>query len=202
MVKIDISEFDIILTDPISVDILRKVKTKWNGQWVGDVAKNRNAFGLISNYFDKNKEALSTCPNSIKCYTMGRKIKYINREDIKKNIHEINRWKVVVPKAVGKNKDFPPHQVFIIESGAVCTETYGIIDSFEYKNDAEKLINYLRTDFVRFLLGLRKITQHIPKDTWNWVPYMPLTGAWQDAKLYGYFGITPEEQLHIKARVC
>ena len=170
MSKIDISEFDIILTDPISVDILRKVRGKWNGQWVGDVARSRDVFGINSCLKGFAKHGTT------KCYTMGRKIKYINRADIKKNIHEIDRWKVVVPKAVGKNKDFPPHQVFIIESGAVFSETYSIIDSFEYKNDAEKLVNYLRTDFVRFLLGLRKITQHIPKDRWNWVPYMPLIG--------------------------
>ena len=95
----------------------------------------------------------------------------------------------------------PQHQFFLIEKGAICTETYNIIDSFKTTAEAEKLIKYLQTDFSRYLLGLRKLTQDIPKDRWNWVPYMDMDRQWTDDDLFEYFKITPEEQAHIKSKV-
>jgi hypothetical protein len=88
-----------------------------------------------------------------------------------------------------------------VDKGTITTETYNIIDVFNNKTDAESLVSFLKTDFVRYLLGLRKITQHITRDRWNWVPYMDVSRKWTDEDLFDYFKITPEEQVHIKNKV-
>ena len=200
MGKVDISEFDIILTNPISISILKKVLRKWNGKYVGEIAWSIDPFNLISNHFEKN-DADEISPNSIKCYTVRKKIQHIDRNKIKKNTHEIDNWKVATPKAQGKGGDFLGHHIFLIESGAVCTQTYRVIDTFKTEHDAKKLIQYLRTDFARYLMMLRKITQDISRQTFNWVPYMDLKLDWTNAKLHEYFGISTWEQNHIRDKL-
>ncbi|RDB36863.1 MAG: hypothetical protein DCC88_02840 [Spirobacillus cienkowskii] len=60
---------------------------------------------------------------------------------------------------------------------------------------------YLQTDFVRFLVSIKKITQDMTKDTWCLVPMMDLQSNLTDLKLYNYFNLTKEEQAHIKKKV-
>ncbi len=52
--KIDLSEYDIIPDDPGAYEILHKIRSKWNGKWVSDVAWSRKPFGLSTDYFKKN----------------------------------------------------------------------------------------------------------------------------------------------------
>jgi hypothetical protein len=60
---------------------------------------------------------------------------------------------------------------------------------------------YLQSDFARYLLGLRKLTQHIPRDRWSWVPYMNTDKEWTDEKLFHFFKLTQAERDHIKKKV-
>ena len=89
----------------------------------------------------------------------------------------------------------------MVDKGTITTETYNIIDAFRTKTEAENFVAYLRTDFVRYMVGLRKITQDLPPDRWNWVPYMDMNKVWTDAELYKFFKITKEEQEHITAKI-
>lgn len=133
----------------------------------------------------------------------GRKIKYIHRTEIKVNAECIDKWKVAIPGAyaTGARRCTPKHQIFLLEKGQVATETYNVIQAFDTKAEAEMLIKYLQTDFARYLLGLRKLTQHIPKDRWAWVPYMGTNKEWTDEKLFDFFKLTKQERGHIKKKV-
>ena len=195
MSKINLSEFDIIIPHTISVDIVRKIMGKWSGKWIGDVAWSGRPFAIRAYYFKRNKEEPKESPLAIPCYTVRKKIHYFNKNNLIRNANFLNDWKVAIPNVCHK----PYKSLFIIEPRAICTETYSIVDTFKTEQEAKKLIQYLKTDFARYLLGLRKITQHIPKNRWNWVPYVDLRLEWTDAKLYEYFGISPQEQLQIKA---
>jgi Eco57I restriction-modification methylase len=204
--QITFSEFDIIPDDPLAFSLIRKVKENWKKKFVGDVAWSRNAYGLATNYFTNNKNLNSTDPNAVPVLSRNRIVKYIHKNKIPKNQASINEWKVSVPKAVGGSKGqrrstVPTNQVILIEKGMITTETYNIIDTFNSKKEAENFIAYLRTDFVRYLVGLRKITQDLPPDRWNWVPYMDMSKVWTDAELYKFFKITKEEQEHIKSKI-
>lgn len=92
----------------------------------------------------------------------------------------------------------PPHQIFLVEPGTIMTETYSVIEAYESKEKAESLLSYLQTDFARYMLGLRKITQHIPRDRWNWVPLVELNTKWTNEKVYKLFGVTDTEKKHIE----
>lgn len=127
---------------------------------------------------------------------------------IKKNKDKIDMWKVVIPSAYApgskqgvRRVTLPKNQFFLIPKGEITTETYSIIDVFNSKAEAERFILYLQTDFARYFLGLRKITQHVPKDRWDWVPLMTTSKVWTDSELFSHFKITKEEQEHIKRKV-
>ncbi|MFO8827563.1 Eco57I restriction-modification methylase domain-containing protein [Legionella pneumophila] len=203
-VNLNLNEFDIIADDPLAYSIIRKVKDLWKNHYIGDKAWARNPFGVPTNYFIKNELKSNQI---VPCLSRGRKIQYIGLDLIKKNQDKVNLWKVAIPKAAGGSKGnrrstIPINQIFIVESGVITTETYNIIDTFKEREEAQNLINYLQTDFARYLVGLRKITQDVTKDRWNWVPYVDISKKWADEELFSLFQLTPAEQTHIKKKVA
>jgi site-specific DNA-methyltransferase (adenine-specific) len=65
------------------------------------------------------------------------------------------------------------------------------------REQAKSVEAYLRTRFFRFLVSLRKISQHAPKPTYLWVPQQQWDHTWTDAELFGRYGIDADEQEYI-----
>lgn len=202
---LNLAQYDIIPDDPKAASILNKIiELTPATSFISSIALPRKTFGLGTSYFQKNESVVENSLNAIKCYTTGRKIKHINRKLVTKNLDKIDLFKVVAPKAYGKGMSrctLPKQQIFIIEKGEICTETYNIIGCYTSRQTAENLQTYLQTDFARYLLGLRKITQDIPRDRWSWVPFVDVSKKWTDAELFVLFNLTKEEQAHIKKKV-
>ena len=57
------------------------------------------------------------------------------------------------------------------------------------------------TRLFRFLLLLRKSSQHIPKNVYSFVPDLPMNQEWTDEKLFNRYDITPDEQEYIKSMI-
>lgn len=204
--SLHLNEFDIIADDPKGYSLVRKLLSRWNGKFISSVAWSRKPFGLATNHFSKVKSLKEKDRNAIPCLSRYRQINYVDRTTIVKNADKIDLWKVSVPAVAGGSKGnrrstIPLNQIFLIPKGTVSTETYSVIDSFRTKQEAEHLISYLKTDFARYFLGLRKITQHLPRDRWDWVPYVTTDKQWTDADLFKMFDLTKGEQEHIKAKV-
>ena len=201
---VDLAQFDIIPDDPKSTSIINKIVAKHNGKFVSEIAWSRKPFGLPTNYFTINPSSKETDADVVKCYVKGKKIAYVKRSSIRVNADKIEKWKVAIPRAYAtgaRRCTLPPHQIFLIEKGSICTETYNVINAFNTKQEALELIAYLQTDFARYLLGLRKLTQDIPKDRWNWVPLIDVSKSWNELKIFSFFGLTKDEQEHIKKKV-
>jgi len=206
--EVNFSKYDIVLDDPFGYPLVDKILKNWKGKFVGDVAWSGKPFGIRTFYFKRNLNLRAEDKNSIGCYSKGRKILYANMQDINKNTDKINEWKVAVPRAYSpgskqgvRRVTLPISQYFIIPKGFITTETYNIVASFKTKLEAENFLAYLQTDFARYFLGLRKITQDIPKDRWNWVPLVDASKLWTDELLASHFKLTKEEKKHIKLKV-
>jgi site-specific DNA-methyltransferase (adenine-specific) len=89
----------------------------------------------------------------------------------------------------------------IAEPGTACTETYLVAGHFNNEAEARNYAGYLRTRFVRFLVSLRKVTQHATRDVYAFVPDLPLNQPWTDEKLYQRYGLTAEEIAFIESQV-
>ena len=207
--KVDFSkDFDIILDDSMGYKLVQNIKKLWKGNFVSDIAWSGKPFGLRTFYFKKNSSLNSNSKYAIPCYSKGRKILYANKKDVTKNGSKIDKWKVAIPRAYApgscngvRRVTLPKDQYFIIPKGCITAETYNVVGAFKVKSEAENFLEYLKTDFARYFLGLRKVTQDIPRDRWNWVPLMDTKKLWTDEKLFKYFNLTKKEQKHIQKKV-
>lgn len=200
---LNLNEWDAIPDDPKSVEILIKIKEQYNGVWMNEIAKARNYFGISSDFFKKNVIKKST--NNIPCITRNKELKSVPK-DILKNTQDIDKYKVCIPKAYGGKKGdrritMPARSFFIVPPGTIVSETYSILGLFDKQSDAQNMISWLTTDIIRYLLGLRKLTQNISRDTWGWVPYLNVKKKWTDDLIKKELEITESEFSHIKKKV-
>ncbi|MDD4974384.1 MAG: Eco57I restriction-modification methylase domain-containing protein [Bacteriovorax sp.] len=201
---VNLSSAEIILDDPRGYGLIEKVKKNWKGEFVSKDAWPVRPFGIRTFYFDRTEALSEKHADAIPCFTKRRKIQYANIKDIHKNLDKIEEWKVAVPKAYApgtRRVTLPVSQFFIIPKGFITTETYNVVGCFKKKSEAENFQAYLSTNFARYFLGLRKVTQDIYKSQWSWVPLMDVTQKWTDDQLYKLFKITKEEQEHIKKKL-
>ena len=95
--------------------------------------------------------------------------------------------------------------------GVGATETFISIGSFENRQDAENLVNYIKTKFLRAMLNILKTTQHLTPDVWKYVPLQDFTAQsdidWSksiyeiDQQLYKKYGLSQEEIDFIETNV-
>lgn len=89
--------------------------------------------------------------------------------------------------------------------------TFMSIGKFDTKDEAQAVEKYIKTKFVRVLLGVLKVTQHITPATWKYVPLQDFTSAsdldWSksipeiDQQLYKKYDLSPEEIEFIETHV-
>ena len=195
-----LNEYDIILQDNNALPILTKILSKNNSSIVKEVS-SINPFGVKGNFSN-------WVLDGIKCYAQYKEIKYINENDISNKNGYINKWKVCVAHIRNEGASFTGTKwkllktPFIVEPNAVCVDTYIVIKTFDCKEEADNFITYRNTQFFRFILSLRVVSQHISKDCYTWVPdvgpyYTPIT----DEKLYKIFNITRQQQQYIESKI-
>jgi site-specific DNA-methyltransferase (adenine-specific) len=131
-------------------------------------------------------------------------IAYTDRSSIRKNVHLIDSWKVLLPEAYG-DRGVIPAQVLgpsmVAPPPSVCTQTYLVAGPLASGKAAASLQSYSRTQFFRFLVSLRKITQHALRSTYLWVPQQRWDRTWTDKALFAKYGFTKKQQDYIDSQV-
>lgn len=126
------------------------------------------------------------------------------RELITKNREWIDQWKVMLTK-LGDGSNKIPGRVLnaieILPPKHICTETYFIAGAFDTKQEAENLLRYLKTKFVRFLISRLASTQNLHKGKFKLVPIQDFTRPWTDEELYQKYALTAEEIALIESRI-
>lgn len=204
--KLSLSGYDIIPDDPLAYSLLEKMKKVWTDDWISDVAWPRKPFGLSTDYFQKHQGEKADTKDVVTCIGRNKTIHFIKKTDIPQRQDQIRKYKVCIPGAYGgkkgqRRKTLPSSAIFIAKPGEIVTETYMVIDTFDNEKEAHNLAKYLGTTFARYALGLRKITQHIPRERWAWVPYLDMSKEWSDEDIYSYFNFSKSEIEHIKKKV-
>ena len=155
------------------------------------LVSSQRPFGLRT-YVHGDKEKSS---GMIKLYERGG-VGFIKRTEISQNTDWIDSPKVYISAAYNAG-DVYPHQIIgkpiFGEAGSACTETYVVIGPFLSKEEAENVISYIKTKFFRFLVMLKKSSQHAAASTYSFVPIQDFRESWNDTKLYRKYGISEEE---------
>jgi site-specific DNA-methyltransferase (adenine-specific) len=116
----------------------------------------------------------------------------------------IDAWKVLVPEAYGAGETFP-HQILgkeiVAAPPSVCTQSYLVVSPFQSERAARSFASYYRTRFFRFLVSLRKITQHALRSTYSWIPQQAWNRTWTDELLYEKYAIKKQEVAFIESMI-
>lgn len=198
----NLGEYDVFVRDSRALDILRKVQRRKEPS-ITDILSVDKEFGWTSNFdgFHDKKER-----GDVPIYYI-RKTKrssgWIERSAIEKSQKLVDTWKVMIPQAYGAGEGIP-HQIlgqpFVAPKPSVCTQTY-LFFYVDSKDAAESIESYVRTRFLRFLVSLRKITQHATRSTYTWVPQQAWDRIWTDDELYKKYKLTADQVAFIESMV-
>lgn len=197
--------YDVLVRRNEGVRILDKVMAhRVDGEpepRLGDDVSARKPFGL-TNQRGRSTPAGLTDPVLV----FGNQVQsYMERSAITSNSAWIDKWKVLLVKAhgtSGRDDVTILGEPIVAGPGTACTETYLVIGVLDSEAEARHLASYMRTRFVRFLVSLRKITQNITRDSYRFVPKLPMDRVWTDQVLYARYGIDEEQTAFIESLVA
>jgi site-specific DNA-methyltransferase (adenine-specific) len=195
-----LNEFPTLIRHGQAVSIVRKVLAKKEKK-LSELVSSAKPFGLRTFARpQKTGDILLRWHSGIGPY---------NRQDITVGLEMIDKWKVITSKVsydhAGLPDKYGKRRVFsivdILSPGTICTETYLVVASVDKKTEAENLVTYLKTKFVRFLVAQLSFSQDIFKEKFSFVPILGMNTEWTDEKLYKRYGLTKEEIAFIESKI-
>lgn len=194
-----LDDFDVFIRFNKAVSILNKVR-KLGEPTLDAQVSPRKPFGFPTNF-----DAFSKTPiaKGVRLYARGQ-IGWVARDEITVNPGWIDSWKVLTATAAEGDGKFPNKitgQPIVAPPNSACTETYLVLGSFNSEVEATNFAEYQRTRLFRFLVSLRKNTQHLTRDRFSFVPQLDMTRPWTDADLNARYGLTPDEIAYIESMI-
>jgi site-specific DNA-methyltransferase (adenine-specific) len=181
-----------------AISIYRKIKSLKEERFNKHIS-SRKPFGITTNAKGNKQNGEDT----IKIFSFPEN-GFIKRNLVKQNESWINEYKVYISYAYGERGAFPYLVIgkpFLGEPNTCCTETYLVIRPFDSLQKCENVISYMRTRFFRFLVLLKKNTQHATSKVYSLVPIQDFNESWTDEKLYKKYELTAEEIAFIESMV-
>lgn len=131
-------------------------------------------------------------------------IGYIKRSEITLRTDLIDKPKVFISAAYNAG-DAYPHQIIgkpiAGEPNSCCTETYLAIGPYQSMNEVNNVISYIKTKFFRFLVMLKKTSQHAAATVYSFVPVQDFSKPWTDEELYTKYELSDEEIKFINSMI-
>lgn len=201
--KRKLNEFDFFIRYNDALSIIYKVKNNKYDMLPG-IITSRKPFGL-----DSFERGHSERKEGDYVLISSKGVHYIEKERITSGQRLVNKYKVIIGKAlsghIGETDENGQVKVLakvdLLKPGEVCTESYLCIGSFDDKDEAVNLKNYLCTKFARFLLLQALTSMNITKDRFCLVPKVDFSKSWNDNLLYKEFGLDDEEITLIESMI-
>lgn len=207
---------DIILSSGFSHSIIKKVVNE-NFVSINKITKGRNAFGILG----KNADEVSDTTKQKGYYELRCKheeIRYVKKDLITKNLDLADKWKIFISKSNGgaglltdSGKVSIIGKPYLAKPHSVCTDSLIPIGNFSTKYEAEALVSYLRTKFLRYMVGILKTSQNILQNVYMFVPLQDFTPNsdinWTksiekiDKQLYHKYGLDNKEIQIIEKKI-
>ena len=192
---------------------------------VEQILSKGHKYDITSNIFDKLENIVffieKPDDNSEYIQIYGRKMSSRVYEWIKKDYviahPNLEKWKIFVPKANGSGALGEIITTPVIGQPVIGqpvighTQTFISIGNFDTEQEATALFKYIKTKFLRTMLGVLKVTQDNKKSVWKYVPLQDFTEnsdidwtksvAEIDKQLYAKYGLTEEEIFFIETNV-
>ena len=194
----DLNEFSTFIRYPTAAEIVKKVRLKGE-QTLDTIVSSRKPFGLATNV--KPLKA-----GDIQLRFNGGIGPY-KRSLISTGIENIDRYKIIISYLTAEHAGQPDKngQYRILSTmekqppKVVCSETYLVAGAFDAEAEADNYMRYLKTRFVRFLISILAMTQHISKGMFGFVPVQDFSRAWTDEELFSKYKLTSDEVAFIQS---
>ena len=194
----DLGERAVFVRNPIANGIIKKIEAKGEPN-MSEMVSSRKPFGLATN--------VVSIPNGdILLRTNTGWAKY-KRSKLFVGVDLVDKWNVMMSYLSAEHAGQPDKNgmfkvlssLDILSPGSICTETYILAGSFAKKAEAVNLLGYLKTRFVRFLVGQVAMTQHITRNSFCFVPVQDFSVKWTDEDLYAKYEISDVEKKFIES---
>ena len=194
-----LSEYDdIFIRYNLGIPIIKKVQD-FNELPLSTVISPQNPFGF--NTAVRGEDSISK--DSIKIYSKSLVEKNISRSQVTLHNEWIDQYKILTPKAA--EDGVLPGKVIgvctIVKPQTCCNGTFIVIGPFDSEEKCKNAKSYVYTKFVRFLIGMKKMTQDLKDQTFALVPLQDFTKSWTDEELYTKYGLTDEEIQFIESMI-
>lgn len=203
----DLSEFDILIRDPMLAEIVSVVmKHTEKGKTVDTIISNDTPFGIASNPRSSKKNPLSvyeTCSveHDVLLFHVEnnkRKVEYVSRTVLTKNEQDIDKHKVFIPGSGGSgDDDIVLGKPEYAQPHSVCSQSY-LYAVFNSEIEAKNFIAYLKTKFFRALVAAIKISQAAPNKVYQFVPLLDFKKSYNDKELFEMFSLNTEQRRYIE----
>jgi site-specific DNA-methyltransferase (adenine-specific) len=193
--------YDILVRRNEAVPILERVRAKREPTLDARVS-SRKPFGFATNF--KGKPSKTGMKRPVRLFE-NQRTGWVERKVINVNPDWVDEWKVLMTAVQGTSAAVETKflsKPIIAEPGTACTETYLVAGHFDSETEATNYAKYLSSRWVRFLVSLRKATQHATRDVYAFVPDLPLNQEWTDAKLYKRYGLAKDEIAFVESQVA
>lgn len=187
-----------IIRDNNSIEILKKVMSKGLDSFA-NVISTLWPYSTNSSFasFSKTKKN----DDDYIAYILKDK-GWVSKEDIKKNYNIANKWKLFLPRNVGKgDSKVDVIKPILGEPNSVCSGTYIVCGPFDTEEEAKNVMKYIDTKLFHFLLSLKKISQENTNKCYEFIPKLDFSKVYDDKTLYKMFDLTEEEIKYIDSKV-
>ena len=202
-----LDEFDTLIRYNDAVDIIHKLHSH-NFIPFDNVISPLMPFGLPTNYRGRSKPSPK---DNLNLYASNG-LTYISPNEIIKGSEYIGKYKVLMSKMSAEHAGEPDKNgmfsVFtktmkVLEPNEVCTHSYFLIGCFDTKSEADAVLKYLKTRFVRFLVMITLTAVNLSKLVFFNVPMQNFSDDsdidWSrnvtdiESQLYGKYELTDNE---------
>lgn len=195
--KRKLDEFEVLVRYNQAISIINKVIKSPDFKPFSQIVSSLTPFGLPTDYRGSDKKT----PTSLVLHS-SKGITFISKSEITKGTEYLGKYKVLLSKAIpgkaGEAGNDGKHPVFasttkVIDKNDVCTHSYLMVGCYEEKQEADNLLTYMNTAFMRFLTYMSVSSINLSQSTFQFVPLLDFNKKWTDEMLYKKYSITNDE---------
>ena len=200
----NLSEFDMFIRYNKSLSIIHKIQ-QLKEESLSEIVSQYMPFGIRS--YERGRESRNS--NDDLLLHSSRGTGYVSKNMVTASFDYIDKYNVITGKAIsghlGETDENGQVKLLattkVIAPYEIATESYLAIGKFAKKEEAENLLSYMKTKFMRFLLLQGLTSMNITKDRFLFVPLQDFTRPWTDADLYAKYKLTDEEIQFIESMI-
>lgn len=195
--KRPLNEFPLLVRYNEAVSIIHKIQSL-KEESISTIMSPLMPYGLSTNVRGSTEKK----NNTDLCLHASDGVTYIQRSIVTKGEDSIDSYKVLISKTGAEHAGEPgkdgmfrvlTSSLKVIGPGEICTHSYFVAGCFRKKEQADNVLGYLKTKFVRFLVLLAMSSINLSKLVFPFVPIQDFDQLWTDDKLFSKYSLTNEE---------